>query len=138
MDRFTRNYSMVLGVITLIVLGLWLASLDFRAMALNDLLEDDAQLAAYPYRFQVVAVEGDTAVITSPRSPEVPAVHFLAVLHPALAGKNPNDPALVAAEQELAAHQGRARELILAEPDIDTVRWRLDRAWYAERGVVLP
>jgi len=105
---------------------------------LNEVLDDDPQLAAYPYRFQVLAVQGRTAVLSSPRSPELPAVRFLALLQPALAGKEPNDPALVAAEKDLAAHQGRARELVLADPDIDIVRWRVDRGWYAERGVLVP
>jgi hypothetical protein len=42
---------------------------------------------------------------------------------------------LIAAEQQLAAVQGRARELLLAQPAIREVRWVLDRDWYLQRGV---
>ncbi|GAB6039440.1 hypothetical protein [Endothiovibrio diazotrophicus] len=138
MDRFTRNYTIALAVIALGLLVAWLSSLDFRAGELSDRLAGEPRLAAYPYRFKVVAVDGGTATLTTPRSPQVPAVRFLAILHPELAGKGTNDPAVVAAQRELGEVQGLARKRVLAESGIERVRWEVDRQWYHEHGVMLP
>jgi hypothetical protein len=137
MDRFTRNYSIALGLLALVALGSWLSTLSFRAGELNELLEHEPLLADYPYPFRVVDVKGTTAVMTSPRSPEVPAVRFLAVIWPELAGRDTNDPAVIAAQKGLAEHQGLAKKRVLAEPDIERVRWQVDRQWYAEHGIPL-
>ena len=53
--------------------------------ALNDLLRADPQLAAYPYRFEVLSLENGVAEISSPRSAQVPVVQFLRLVHPELA-----------------------------------------------------
>lgn len=137
MDRFTRNYSIALGLIALVLLGAWFTTLDFRAGRLTALLEADQRLAAYPYPFRVLEVDGSTAVMTSPRSPEVPAVRFLAAIDPALAGRGPNDPAVIDAQKRLADHQGLAKKRILAETEIERVVWRVDRQWYREHGIPL-
>ncbi len=104
----------------------------------NELLERDAKLAAYDYHFRVLSLENGVAALSSPRSPEMPAVRFLSILQPRLAGKPADDPAVVSAEKELAEHQARAKKLILAQPDVTQVRWVLDQGWYAERGIALP
>ena len=137
MDRFTRNYSIFLGLLVLLLLAWWLSGLDLRARELNAMLDGDAVLAAYPYRFRVTGVTDGVATVTSPRSPQVSVLRFLAVIEPALQGKDGNDPALLAAQKDLAAHQGRARALLLAEADIQRVRWVIDRQWYAQRGIQL-
>jgi hypothetical protein len=137
MDRFTRNYLIILGSIAAIIIIAWLATLSPRVWELNGLLEDDPQLSAYPYRFEVLSLDNGVATLTTPRSPQVPAVRFLGILYPQLANRRDNDPDVIAAQKELAEHQGRAKELILAQPDVDRVQWQIDTAWYAEHGVVL-
>jgi hypothetical protein len=137
MDRFTRNYLIILGTIVAIILIAWLASLNPRVWELNDLLEDDPQLSKYPYHFEVVSLDSGVATLTTPRSSQVPAVRFLGILYPQLANKQANNPDMIAAQKELADHQARAKELILAQPDVNQVRWQIDRTWYTEHGVML-
>jgi hypothetical protein len=137
MDRFTRNYLIILGTIVAIVLIAWLASLNPRVWELNDLLEEDPQLSRYPYQFEVLSLDNGVATLTTPRSPQVPAVRFLGILYPQLANKQANNPDVIAAQKELADHQARAKELILAQPDVSRVRWQIDRTWYTEHGVML-
>ena len=44
----------------------------------------------------------------------MPAVRFLGIVRPELANRREDDPAVIAAQQHLAAVQGRARDLLLA------------------------
>jgi len=135
-DDFTRRY--VRGLVAFLVIGVlgWAVSLDYRAASLNDLLADDPLLAAYPYPFRVRAVHDGVAELYTPRSAALPAVRFLALLQPSLAASAPDDPAMVAAQQQLARVQQHAKALVEAQSDIDAVRWVDDLAWYERRGVV--
>jgi hypothetical protein len=139
MDRFTRNYAIGLGVAVLAALGLWIYSTwSPGASALNRLLEADRQLAEYPYPFRVESLKDGVATIKSPRSFEVPVIQFLGVLYPRLANRPANDPETMAAQNDLAAHQKRAQQIVQSQPQVRSVRWSLDRDWYAARGQTLP
>lgn len=135
MNPSPRTFA-ILGLIAVVVL-LVLASRDPRVGELNDLLEADAQLADYPYRFRVLELEDGVAVMSSPRSAEVAASRFLAAAFPRLRNLPATDPAMMAAQQELAERQGRAAELIRRQPDVSAVRWELDRRWLRSHGVDL-
>ena len=136
MDRFTRNYLIGLGAVVAALAALWLiSSWDPAASRLNKLLAADAELAAYPYAFRVISVENGVATMKSPRSFEVPVARFLAVIEPRLAGKDPEHPDMVAAQARLAEHQKRAQAIVEGQPEVSSVRWVLDRDWYAARGV---
>ena len=137
MDRYSRNYLIILGTIAGLIAVVWLANLNPRIWELNDLLEEDPQLRAYPYQFRVLSLENGIASMSTPRSSQVPAVRFLGIIRPQLANRQDNDPDVIAAQKELASLQARAKELILAEPDVDRVYWQIDSAWYAEHGVML-
>ena len=63
------------------------AGLNLRLGEINELLEQDAKLAACDYRFQVLSLENGVVGLSSPRSPEMPAVRFLSILQPRLATK---------------------------------------------------
>ena len=138
MDRYTRNYLILLSLIAAGILAWWLSSLDFRASEINDILADDPQIAAYPYPFRVISVSNGSATLSSPRSFEVPVIRFLGIIQPRLAGKAQTDPEVMAAQAELVRVQKQAAKLAKAQPDVDRVRWQLDRDWYLERGISLP
>ena len=137
MDRYTRNYLIIIGTMVGLFVAVWLANLNPRVWELNDLLEDDPQLSAYPYQFRVLSLENGIASLSSPRSSQVPAVRFLGIIRPQLANRQDNDPDVIAAQKELASLQARAKELILAEPDVERVYWQIDTGWYVEHGVML-
>lgn len=136
MDPFARRYTLVLSLLLIGGLGYWLASSwQPRAGELNQLLKSDAMLAGYPYPFRVVSVRDGVAILSTPRSFEVPAYRFLELLHPQLINKPQDDPAVVAAQQDLINHQRRAQSLMLTQPDIERVDWELDVRWLADRGI---
>jgi len=137
MDRFTRNYLIGLGVVALLGAAWWLTTLDFRAGELNRMLDDDPVVAGYLYQFRVRSVQNGVAEMLTPRSAEVSAIRFLGLARPELNRFDSQDPEMIAAEQELARVQARARSLVLDQPDVERVRWVLDRSWYESRGVIL-
>lgn len=137
MDKFTRNYSIALGLICLAIFVIWLANIDFRVSELNDLLEDDQMLADYPYQFRVISLNNGVAELSSPRSAAMPAIKFLGIIYPELKGSTAQDPNMITAQKDLADHQMHAKNLILEQPDVIRTRWVLDRDWYSERGIFL-
>jgi len=140
MDRFTRIYSIAIGVVVIGALAVWIASAwKPQVWELDQVLEADPLVSSYPYRFRVVSFENGVATISTPRSFDVPAYRFLAIIHPNLTNKADNDPQVIAAQQDLIDHQKRAQGLILAQPRVDSVEWQLDTQWLAARGItVLP
>jgi hypothetical protein len=139
MDRFTRIYTIGIAVVVVAALAFWIgSSWKPRVWELNAMLEADPQIADYPYRFRVVALDDGVAAISTPRSFDLPAYRFLAIIYPNLANKADNDPEVIAAQQELIDHQKRAQGLVLAQPDVESVRWELDTQWLSARGISVP
>jgi hypothetical protein len=136
MDRFTRIYSIGIGVLVIAALAFWInSSWKPDVWELDSVLASDPKLSDYPYRFRVVALDNGVATISTPRSFDVPAYRFLAIIHPNLANKADNDPQVLAAQQDLIDHQKHAQGLILAQPAVDSVAWELDVQWLAARGI---
>ncbi|MGD8588458.1 MAG: hypothetical protein PVG22_06455 [Chromatiales bacterium] len=136
MDRFTRNYSIVLGVIVLLVLA-WALYEDPQVSDLNDLLERDAEIASYPYRFQVLRIQNEIAVMSTPRSSEFPVHRALGILFPHLANRAQDNPDVMKAQQELAEIQKRAQAIVIKSGKVKGVRWELDKAWLSQHGIAL-
>lgn len=127
--------------VALVFVADWLAQRpDSRARDINAVIETQGSeaLRNYPYRFRVLRVAGDTAVLLTPRNVSVPALRFLGVIHPEIDVKNPNDPAFIAIEKELAAVQTEAMNLAKAQSGIQRVQWELDKAWLAKHGIDIP
>jgi len=125
-------------VVLLAVAGDWLAQRpDARTRAINAAIEQKAspRLRDYPFPFRAVRVEGDVAVLTTPRTPQVPALRFIGAIHPEIDVKNPNDPAFIAAQNELGLVQSEVAAIAAAQPGIRLIRWQLDTAWLAGRGI---
>ncbi|MBK1718404.1 hypothetical protein [Thiocystis violacea] len=136
MDRFTKTYSILLGIIVILGLFFWMkSSWQPGVRGLDRILTSDAQLSTYPYQFRLRSFNDGIAVISTPRSFDVPALQFLQIIHPKLAGKNQDDPEMAAAQQDLIDHQKRAMGLMLAQPDVQSVDWELDTQWLADHGV---
>ena len=135
MDPFTRNYLIFLGLLAALALGTWLAGWDTRVGDINERLEADPELSRYPYQFRVLTLDKGVARLSTPRSYKVPVIRFLGVIQPELRGKPQDDPGVVAAQEELVRHQKRAAELVQGNPEVSSIRWVLDEAWYRERGL---
>jgi hypothetical protein len=121
-------------------LSRWLHPPDARVRQLNDALaaQGSPLLKAYPYKFHVLRTVGSVAVLSTPRSFDVPAFHMLAVLYPDLDVKNPGNPVFVAAEKTLGAVQSEARTIVLSQPGISGVRWELDEPWLKAHSIDVP
>lgn len=139
MDRFTRNYSIVLGLVVLTVLALWARSAwQPRVWEINRLLEADPVISDYPYRFRVDSLEDGVATLLTPRSAAFPAIRFLQVIYPEMAGRAQDDPTVVLAQQALVDRQRGAEELVQALPDVRSVAWALDVRWLGDHGIQVP
>lgn len=136
MDRFTRNYSLALAALLIAALLFWIKSgWQPEVWELDRILESDPTLSSYPYHFRLRSLDNGVATISTPRSFDVPAIRFLEIIHPKLAGKAQDDPEMVAAQQDLINHQKRAMGLMLAQPGVERVDWQLDTQWLADHGV---
>jgi hypothetical protein len=140
MDRLTRN-SIIISAILLVLLIVSLAFNRYemrpRVWQLNELLDEDPVLSEYPYDFRVLLFLNGIVTLTSPHASEVPIQPFLIKIDPSLEGKPVGDPAMVAAERRFREMEMRAIQLMVAQPDVDSVLWSLDRAWYHEQAVPL-
>ncbi|PLY12429.1 MAG: hypothetical protein C0631_16940 [Sedimenticola sp.] len=134
MDRFTRNYSIILGIIVIGILAVALYE-DPLVSDLNDLLEQDAEISAYPYTFRVLRAKNGIATMSTPRSVEFPVQRALGILFPHLANRAQDDPDLMRAQDELARVQKHAQALITQSPEITRVNWALDKDWLRQHGV---
>ncbi len=137
MDKFAKRYTLILVVALLAALAWWFFSRDTVAGDINAKLASDAELAAYPYAFRVVSVDNGIATASSPRAARVPVMQFLREAFPELASVPVDHPDMMAAQDALVTVQSRAAEIIRSHPDVRSVRWQLDEAWYAKRGVYL-
>jgi len=137
MDSFAKRYLIVLSTIVGIGIAYVLLSSDERVAEINEMLARDTQLQAYPYAFRVLRLEDGVAVMGSPRSADVPVMQFLRTAFPPLSRTAVDDPAMMAAQQELARTQGRAMEMVQALDDVSAVRWEFDNQWFREHGVFL-
>jgi hypothetical protein len=93
------------------------------------------RLKHYPYRFRAVRVDGESAVLTTPRNFHVPAFRFIGAIHPEINVKNPNDPAFIAAQTELGLVQSEVAAIAAAQPGIRLIQWELDKSWLAGHGI---
>ena len=134
MDKFTRNYSIVLGAIFVVTL-VWLVYEDPQVSDLNDLLEADTKINNYPYRFRVLSLQNGFAVMSTPRSTGFPVYRALGLLFPQLATRAQDDPDVMEAQQQLAEIQQWAKAIVMESGKVKSVRWELDNNWLRQHGV---
>ncbi|AGA90379.1 hypothetical protein Thimo_1600 [Thioflavicoccus mobilis 8321] len=141
MKRPKTKSLVVYGTIAAILLMFWISwagGIVPQVWQVNALLQDDPMLQEYPYKFRAVLLASGVATMTRPYDMEVAPFDFLQVIEPDLAGKAPNDPAMVAALKRLRAHERRAARVAVSHTAADGVEWVLDRAWYHKHGIKLP
>jgi hypothetical protein len=134
MDKFSRNYSIVLAIVVGALLFLFTHK-NPELAEMNALLDADSELAAYPYTFRVLRIEDRVAIMTTPRSPEFPAYRALGLLFPDLANLPQEDPRLMQGQLVMAGIQEHAREIVLGTGHVSQVEWEIDRQWLADHGV---
>ncbi|MBU1192046.1 MAG: hypothetical protein KKE76_10055 [Gammaproteobacteria bacterium] len=134
MDRFTRNYSVILGVIVLIVLALILYE-NPEVSELNNLLEQNSEVAGYPYEFKVLRLQNGIAIMSTPRSSEFPVYRALGIIFPNLANRAQDDPDVMQAQQEMARVQKRATAIVMESGKVTSIQWELDKNWLSQHGV---
>lgn len=139
--RDIKSWQWALVVITLLLILDWVIQRpDARTRELNDIIATQAsqKLKDYPYKFQVLRVEGGTAVMATPRNFDSPAFRMLGVLYPDINVKDANNPAFIAVERLLGQVQDEVKDIVLAQPGIREVRWELDKNWLRRQGIEVP
>lgn len=129
------KYTLFLVSLAIAILAYWAWNYDPRVSELNDLLSQETELSSYPYQFKVIELHKGTAVMSSPRSPQMSVLKFLSIIKPELPRKNPDSPEVIAAQKELAHHQQKAKKMVLSQPDVNQIRWELDKGWFAGYGI---
>lgn len=130
----------VLALVAIAALDWFIKLPDDRSRSLTNAIRENGSVAVknYPYQFHVMRVEGGTAVVGTPRNFDVPAARMIAVLYPKINTKDSNDPAFIAAQQELGAVQSEVRGIVMRQPGINDVRWELDRDWLVSHYIEVP
>ncbi|MAA66065.1 MAG: hypothetical protein CL581_14980 [Alteromonadaceae bacterium] len=124
-----RKQFMIVMLVAAIFVG-WLGWRGVEVITLNDRLQEDAALKEYPYLFRVLRVDGDTAIMSSPRSFDISTREALKTLFPGMRSLSDNHRDWQRAERQFAHLQARAGTLITLDSRIDRVRWELDENWY--------
>ena len=93
MDKFTRNYSIILAAIAVIVLA-WVLYESPGVSRLNTLLSENTEVTSYPYEFRVIKLENGVATMSTPRSADFSAYRALALLYPELSQQQPDSTAM--------------------------------------------
>jgi hypothetical protein len=130
-------YLVILTIIAIAGIAWWLSTWDSRLSQMNTTLAADVELASYPYQFKVLSLKNGVAEISSPRSGEVPVIQFLRIIHPEFKNSSVMDESVMAAQDKLAGMQSRAGKLVSDMKGVDSIRWTIDRKWYASNGVYL-
>ncbi|MEY6433128.1 hypothetical protein ABC977_12020 [Thioalkalicoccus limnaeus] len=141
MKRKTLNRLILIACFVIPLAVIWVAwggGLMPRVWQLNQMIKQDPVLAEYPYRFRAVLLASGVATLTRPHDGQVPAILFLEHVEPELATKSPNDPAILAAHDRLREHENRAARVALMHPEVDSVEWVLDRAWFHREKIPIP
>lgn len=135
----TRTVRILAAVFALGLIYWFGLRTDPRVQALNQSLHESAspELRDFPYEFRVVRLEGEAAVMGTPRSSSVPVYRMIGALYPRLSGKDASHPDFMAAQMALAKVQSEAREIVLKQPGVSQVKWELDQNWLIAHNIPL-
>ena len=64
-------------------------------------------------------------------------MQFLRVVYPELNNASVTDDSMMAAQDTLASIQSHAGKLVKSQDYVESIRWTIDRKWYAYHGIYL-
>ncbi len=134
MDRGTKIYAFILGILTLALAIVFLYESP-KVSELNERLESITIINEFPYHFKVLRINNGTAVMSSPRSTEVPVSKILGILFPHVKGKSTQSSEFQRAQKALANVQILASKTVIADAEVERVSWELDRSWLLQHGI---
>jgi len=118
-----------------LIILVWALYEDPQVSDLNHLLEQDTEIAGYPYRFQVIRLQNGVATMSTPRSTDFPVYRALGIIYPHLANRAQDNPEIMKAQQKLAQIQKRAKAIVVESGKATSVRWELDKDWLSQHGI---
>lgn len=132
--------SLLIGVLLALALAAiyWFGfRTDPKVEALNQAIQQQGSydLRHYPYPYRVMRMDGTVAVMGSPRSAAMPVVQMIRSIDPSLEGADADNPDFVAAEKKMADLQFEARKIVLAQPGVSSVTFKLDKEWLSDHGI---
>lgn len=136
MDRGTKIYVIILATFTF-ALAIVFFYESPKVSLLNDRLESISIINEFPYHFKVLRINNGNAVMSSPRSTDIPVSRILGILFPEVKGKSTQSLEFQNAQKKLAKVQILARETVISDEDITQVTWELDRSWLLKQGISL-
>jgi len=136
MDRGTKIYAIILGIICITLASIFLYETP-KVRDLNNRLEAINEINDFPYQFKVLRVDNGIATLNSPVSIDLPCGKVIGIIFPAIKGKSLLSSEYQDAQKLLARIQMLAGKTIKSDPDINTIVWELDRSWLIQNGVSL-
>ncbi len=134
MDRATKIYSLILGVISLSLAITFLYEPP-KVKELNKQLEAIKKVKDFPYSFRVLRINNGIATMNSPISIDLPCGKVIAIIFPQLKGKSLLSAEYQQAQEQLAEVQMLASDKIKSDPQINKIVWELDKTWLIQNGV---
>ncbi|RLA02668.1 MAG: glutamate-ammonia-ligase adenylyltransferase [Gammaproteobacteria bacterium] len=134
MDRGTKIYAVILGIFTLSLAITFLYESP-KVAELNKQLASIEDINKFPYHFKVLRIENGIAIMSTPRSTEIPVTQILGIIFPEVKGKASQSPEFQIAQKSLAEVQTLARDTIMSDKEIKQIRWELDRGWLIQHGI---
>ncbi len=113
----------------------WIVYSNMSIIFINNIVMEDKELNAYPYPFRILRKEGNTAIMGSLRSTEIPVSTALKILFPELKDTTDNDNEIQQAQKQMARLQAKAKDIVLRNSDFDSVNWELDENWFRLHGI---
>jgi len=113
----------------------WIVYSNMSIIFVNNIVMEDKELNAYPYPFRILRKEGNTAIMGSLRSTDIPVSTALKILFPELKDTPDNDKVIQQAQKQMTRLQAKAKDIVLRNSDFDSVNWELDENWFRLHGI---
>ena len=134
MDRGTKIYSLILGIICLSLTVTFFYESP-KVKELNQQLDSINEIKEFPYAFKVLRIDNGVATLNSPISIDLPCGKVIAIIFPQLKGKSLLSDEYQQAQKKLARVQMLVSKTVKSDVDIYKIVWELDKSWLIQHGV---